>query len=51
MAVTASASREGSLTGSEQRSPTHTKAAELPGVFNDFIDAKISRRIVVDLNE
>ena len=25
--------------------------SDLPGVFNDFIDAKVSRRIVVDLNE
>ncbi len=25
--------------------------AELPGVFNDFIDAKITRRIVVDLSD
>ena len=25
--------------------------SELPGVFDDFINAKVSRRIVVDLNE
>ena len=25
--------------------------SDLPGVFDDFIDAKVSRRIVVDLNE
>jgi hypothetical protein len=25
--------------------------SELPRVFDDFIDAKVSRRIVVDLNE
>jgi acrylyl-CoA reductase (NADPH) len=25
--------------------------SQLPGVFNDFIDAKITRRIVVDLSD
>ena len=25
--------------------------AELPGVFDDFINAKVSRRVVVDLSE
>jgi len=25
--------------------------SELPSVFDDFISAKVSRRIVVDLNE
>jgi hypothetical protein len=24
---------------------------ELPGVFDDFINAKVTRRIVVDVNE
>ena len=24
--------------------------ADLPGVFDDFINAKVSRRVVVDLN-
>jgi hypothetical protein len=25
--------------------------SELPGVFDDFINAKVTRRVVVDLNE